>query len=177
MRARALRSLVLLGLLAGQTGRCAPLAHGSSAASYSSPKNNYFQKQIASLLAQTRVYLSAGLSCTLLSYIASYWAALHPAPELHWTLISYTKKLQRCWLLYWMRTAQGRRINCEQTNNCDLLSYATPSKLFGTLKNTFTFPPPPPTAHQSQLRCYFWRILYRKKYNVLCHHSCADPYG
>jgi len=50
---------------------------------------NYFQKQIASLLAQTRVYLSAGLSCTLLSYFASYWATLHP-PELHWNLISYT---------------------------------------------------------------------------------------
>jgi hypothetical protein len=68
VRARALRAPVLLGLLTCQTGRCAPLAHGSFAASYSAPKNNYFQKQIASLLAQTRaakgVYLSTGLSCT-----------------------------------------------------------------------------------------------------------------
>ncbi len=98
MHARALRAPVLLGLLTCQRGRCAPLVHGSFAASYSSPKNNYFQKQIASLLAQTRVYLSAGLSCTLLSCIASYWAMQHP-PKLHWwlnpnklycTLLSYT---------------------------------------------------------------------------------------
>jgi hypothetical protein len=54
VRARALRAPAKLGLLTCQTGRCAPLAHGSFAASYTSPKNNYFQKQIASLLAQTR---------------------------------------------------------------------------------------------------------------------------
>ncbi len=35
------------------------------------------------------VYLSIGLSCTLLSYIASYWATLH-SPELRCTLMSYT---------------------------------------------------------------------------------------
>jgi hypothetical protein len=74
-----------------------PPAHRSFAASYSSPqkykKMNYFQKQNASLLAQTQtrrgVYLSTGLSWTLLSYIASYWATLHP-PELRCTLMSYT---------------------------------------------------------------------------------------
>ncbi len=54
VRARALRAPAKSGLLTCQTGRCAPLAHGSFAASYTSPKNNYFQKQIASLLAQTR---------------------------------------------------------------------------------------------------------------------------
>ena len=68
VRARALRAFRFFGLKTRQTGRCAPPANGSFAASYTSPKNNYFQKQIASLLAQTRaakgVYLSTGLSCT-----------------------------------------------------------------------------------------------------------------
>jgi hypothetical protein len=41
VRARALRAPAKLGLLTCQTGRCAPLAHGSFAASYTSPKNNY----------------------------------------------------------------------------------------------------------------------------------------
>jgi hypothetical protein len=54
VRARALRAPAKLGLLTCQTERCVPLAHGSFAAFYTSPKNIYFQKQIASLLAQTR---------------------------------------------------------------------------------------------------------------------------
>jgi hypothetical protein len=54
VRARTLRAPAKLGLLTCQAGRCATPAHGSFAASYTSPKNNYFQKQIASLLAQTR---------------------------------------------------------------------------------------------------------------------------
>ncbi len=39
VRARALRAPVFLGTLPGQTGRCAPPAHRSFAASYSYPKN------------------------------------------------------------------------------------------------------------------------------------------
>jgi hypothetical protein len=34
------------------------------------------------------IYLSTGLSCTLLSYIAPYWATMHP-PALWGTLMSY----------------------------------------------------------------------------------------
>jgi hypothetical protein len=59
VRARALRAPAKLGLLTCQTGRCAPLAHGSFAASDKSPKNNYFQKQIASILDQTRALPTA----------------------------------------------------------------------------------------------------------------------
>ncbi len=107
----ALRKPVFLGSLSCQKGRCAPPQ--SIAASllliHPPPKKNnlqYFQKQNASLQAQTRaargVYLSTGLSCTQLSYIAPYlatlqppelccalfWATLHPV-ELRCTLISY----------------------------------------------------------------------------------------
>jgi hypothetical protein len=55
----------------------APPVHRKFAASYSSKiKITYFPKQNASIQAQTRaardVYLSTGLSCTLLSCIAPY---------------------------------------------------------------------------------------------------------
>jgi hypothetical protein len=78
VRARALRAPVFLGSLTRQKGRCAPPpVHRSFAASSSSKiKISYFPKQNASLQAQTRaardVYLSTGLSCTLLSYMALY---------------------------------------------------------------------------------------------------------
>jgi hypothetical protein len=74
VRARALRAPVFLGSLTWQTGRCAP-PHCSFAAP-PPPKKNCFQKQNASLQAQTRagrgVCFSTGLNCTLLNYIAPY---------------------------------------------------------------------------------------------------------
>jgi hypothetical protein len=99
VRARALRAPVFLGSLTRQKGRCAPPTrpsqlrcffffknkkisyfpkqNASLQASYSSKiKITYFPKQNASLQAQTRaardVYLSTGLSFTLLCYIAPY---------------------------------------------------------------------------------------------------------
>jgi hypothetical protein len=110
VRARALRAPVLLCLLICQRGRCAPLAHGSFAASYSSPKNNYFQKQIASLLAQTRGYLSAGLSCPLLSYlqgardIGARFPKLFPASAVSpiMTKFSHNNPHSTCYVVrYW----------------------------------------------------------------------------
>ncbi len=77
VRARALRAPAKLGLLTCQTGRCAPLANGSFAASYTSPENNYFQKQIASLLAQTRTLPIA--AWLILSTI--FWGLLSAYPS------------------------------------------------------------------------------------------------
>jgi hypothetical protein len=56
---------------------CAPPFHiGASLLLIHSSKKNYFQKRNASLQARTRaargLYLSTGLSCTLLSYAAPY---------------------------------------------------------------------------------------------------------
>ncbi len=73
-------------------GRCAPPPIAASLLPKKFKKINYFQKQSASLQAQTRpasgVYFSTGLSCTLLNYITSYWVTQHPI-ELRCTLISY----------------------------------------------------------------------------------------
>jgi hypothetical protein len=111
-------------------------AHGSFSAFYSSPKNNNFKKQIASLLAQTREYLSAGLSCTPLGYTASYWATLHP-PELHWTLISYIAP-------YWA-TLHPTMLCCIQLSyTAPCLSYAAFQELRCTLWAKL---------HPSELRC------------------------
>jgi hypothetical protein len=69
MRVRGLRAPVFLGSLPRPTGRCAPpSAHRSFAASYLPPKA-YPQ---ARTRATRGVFLSIGLSCTLLSYIVSY---------------------------------------------------------------------------------------------------------
>ncbi len=88
-----------------------------------SPKNKkVYQKQNASFLARTRaargVYLSTGLSCTLLSYIAPSWSTLHP-PKLRCTLMSYTAP-------YWA-TLHPTKLWCIQ------LSYAAPAELSRTL--------------------------------------------
>ena len=74
VRARALRAPVFLDSLRRPTGRYAPPAHRSFAAPLKI-KICYFQKQNVFLQAQTRaawgIHFSTGLSCTLLSYIAS----------------------------------------------------------------------------------------------------------
>ncbi len=94
VRARALRAPVFLGSLPHLTGRCAPPPRPSQLR-YSLKNKKTFQKQNASLLGRTRAargraytYLSTGLSCTHMSYIAPYWATMHP-PELRCTLLSY----------------------------------------------------------------------------------------
>ncbi len=66
-------------------------AHGSFSAFYSSPKNNYFKKQIGSLLAQSFRWAKlhpTGLHCILLSYAAPSWATLNPN-KLYCALLSY----------------------------------------------------------------------------------------
>ncbi len=74
---------------------------------------DYFQKQNVFLQAQTRaargIYFSTGLSFTLLSYIASYWAKLHLF-ELCRTLLSYIAS-------YWAKLHLFELC-------CTLLSYA-----------------------------------------------------
>ncbi len=118
--------------------------HRCFAASYSSPKNKitYFQKQKASLQAQTRaargVYLSTGLSCTLLSYIAPYWATLQlQPPELRSALFWAT--------LHHVELPEQR---------------LTLNELRCTLKNKW------PPLHPSQLRWSFWVLtklmIYRE---------------
>ncbi len=102
-----------------------------------SPKNKkIFQKHNASFLARTRaargVYLSTGLSFTLLSYIAPSWSTLHP-PELRCTLMSHSAP-------YWA-TLQPTKLYCIHLSyaahpawaklrpselSCTLLSYAAP---------------------------------------------------
>ena len=74
MRARALRAPVFLGSLnAKRALRAPPIA---ATLLPQKLKINYFQKHNAFLQALTRaargVYLSTGLSCTLMSYIAPY---------------------------------------------------------------------------------------------------------
>ncbi len=66
------------------------------------------------------VYLSIGLSCTLLSHIASYWATLHP-PELRCTLLSSTAP--------WWATLHPIEVRCTSKICCIQLSYAAISEL------------------------------------------------
>jgi hypothetical protein len=85
VRARALCAPVFLGLLPRLTGRCTPLPPIAASLiliypqNFPSGPNSRRHGRISSI----------GLSCTLLSYIASYVAMLHP-PELRCTLMSYT---------------------------------------------------------------------------------------
>ncbi len=78
-----------LDSLTCKTGRCAPPRTSQIRCFLFTPQN------FPSGLSQGCVYLSIGLSCTLLSYIASYWATLvhtksYAAPsELSWILLSY----------------------------------------------------------------------------------------
>ncbi len=75
-------------------GAARPPAHRSFAGSYLPPKN--FPE--ARTRATKGIYLPIGLSCTLLSYIASYCATLHPPDvhpnELRCTLLSYAVPLR-----------------------------------------------------------------------------------
>jgi hypothetical protein len=81
-----------LDSLTCKTGRCAPPRPSQLRCFLFTPQNFPSGPNSGS---QGCVYLSIGLSCTLLSYIASYWATLvHPksyaAPsELSWILLSY----------------------------------------------------------------------------------------
>ncbi len=90
VRARALRAPVFLGLLTCQTGRCAPPPPIAASLLLIYPQKLS--------LRPLGVYLSIGQSCTLLSYIASYWATLHPPDvhpnELRCTLLSYAVPLR-----------------------------------------------------------------------------------
>ncbi len=102
-------------------------------------KLQYFQKQNASLQAQTRaargVYFSTGLSCSLLSYIAPYWVTLHPI-ELRCTLLSYAASTELRRTLYELRcilraTLHPSELCCTLSEqHCASLhpkSYAAPS--------------------------------------------------
>ncbi len=141
VRARALRAPVFLGSLTRQTGRCAP-PPATAASLLPQKKIKKFQKQNTSLLARTYaargVYLSTGLSCTLVSYIAPApsWFTLHP-PELRCTLMSYTTP-------YWA-TWRPAKLCCNQ------LSYAASSELSCTLLSYAV--PFWATVHPSELRC------------------------
>ncbi len=92
VRARALRAPVFFRLINMQNGALrAPPPIAASLLLIYTPKLSLRPE-----LGQSGVvYLSIGLSCTFLSYIASYWATLvHPksyaAPsELSWILLSY----------------------------------------------------------------------------------------
>ncbi len=112
VRTRTLHAPVLFGLINMPNGalRPPPPAHRSFAASYLPPKT--FPQ--ARTRAARGVYLFIGLSCTLLSYIASYWATLHP-PELRCTLRATLHPIELC---------------CTSKTCCIQLSYAAPlSKL------------------------------------------------
>ncbi len=82
VRARALRAPVFLVALPRLTGRCAQSPPIADSLHPPKNKNKIFQKQNVFLQARTRaargIYFSTGLSCTLLSYAATYWASLHP---------------------------------------------------------------------------------------------------
>jgi hypothetical protein len=126
VRARALRAPVFLGALPRQTGRCAPLAYRSFAASYLSPKA-FPQARTRSARGE---YLSIGLSCTLLSYIASYEATLH-LPELRCTLMNNTAPYWAT--LYPLSYVHLTELHCTlcailhpSELRCTLLSYAEP---------------------------------------------------
>jgi hypothetical protein len=65
VRARALRAPVFLGALPRQTGRCAPSAHRSCAASYYRPKN------INLLFPETRSFLQARARTARVEYLST----------------------------------------------------------------------------------------------------------
>ena len=103
------------------------------------------------LQAQTRaardVYLSTGLSCTLLSYIAPYWATLQP-PEL------------RC-ALFWA-TLHHVELRCTLLSyaafNWAMLNYGSPSELSCTLLSYIA--PYWATLQPPELCCaQFWSTL------------------
>jgi hypothetical protein len=135
----------IINLLVGFGHACAPVrcAHPSFLAPIGAlrapppiassllPKNikiHYFQKQNASLLARTRaargVYLYTRLSCTLLSYIASYWATRHPT-ELCCTQLSYAAFNWAMTHPIWA-TLHPKSYCAPSKLSCTLLSYAAP---------------------------------------------------
>ncbi len=118
VRARALRAPVFLGSLTRQTGRYAPPRPLQLRCSLKKniPETKCFPS--GPNRAASDVYLSTGLSCTLLSYIAPYWATMYP-PELPNTLMSYAAP---SW-----STLHPSKLCCIQQ------SYAAPSELSCTL--------------------------------------------
>ncbi len=85
VRARALRAPILLSSLPGPTGRCAPPAHRSFAASYL-PRQSLSSGPHSGRQGHLSFHWSK-LHPTVLHSI--YWATLHP-PVLRCTLMSYT---------------------------------------------------------------------------------------
>ncbi len=132
VRARALRAPVFFRLINMQNGALRAPRPSQLRCFLFTPQSPNFPSGPNSG-SQGCVYLSIGLSCTLLSYITSYWATLvHPksyaAPsELSWILLSYAgpylqqAKLRplelRC--TFWAKLSPSELW-------CTLLSYAAP---------------------------------------------------
>jgi hypothetical protein len=123
---------VFLASLTRQTGRCGSPPPSQLRCSPKNKKINYFQKQNASLQALTwaarGVYLSTGLRCTLMSYIAPYWGTMHPTLhpiELRCTLLSYAAFNWATPHPIW-DTLHPKSYAAPSELRCSLLSYAAP---------------------------------------------------
>ncbi len=161
MPARALRAPVFLGTLPGQTGRCAPPADRSFAASYSYPENKNNLPNSGRPREGLYSFNSTTEARKYTEWQASYQVVWIGSPTpLPARECCPPIGIQGGRHIYFQRRGWGGGTNSDDGHTLWYSRYTIISRR-PMLWNTYIVPWPPP--HTSQLRWSFRQIIYIKK--------------